>query len=187
VIDQRLGVGDRVLGPGGQAGPGDRRPHLVSGGRGQDGLADRGAVQRDGQPHPGAQLVRLAAVQLRHVHHLVGAAHRQVHRVAGRLAQLPQVRARDLSQEGGVVGAGGDRQQPGAEQVAVLLVIVRPAGLDQALQDPVHGRGGQPGRPGDPGHLALGGERFHHRDDLPDGIRGITHLAIRPPSAPSIS
>jgi len=187
VIDQRLDVSDRVLGPRGQAGPGGRRPHLVSGGRGQDRLADRGAVQRDGQPDMGAHLVRLAAIQLRYVHHRVAAAHRQVHRVAGRLAQLPQVRARDLSQEGGVVGAGGDRQQPGTEQVAVLLVIVRPPGLDQALQDPVHGRGGQPGRPGDPGHLALGGERLHHRDDLPDGVRGITHLAIHPPSAPSIS
>jgi hypothetical protein len=187
VIGQRLDIGDRVLGPRGQAGPGYRGPHLVDSGRGEDRLANRGAVQRDGQPGMGAHLVGLAAIQLRHVHHLVAAAHRQVHRVAGRVAQLPQVRGRHLGQEGRVVGTGGNRQQPGAEHVAVLLVIVRPPGLDQALQDPVHGRGGQPGRPGDPGHLALGGERLHHRDDLPDGIRGVSHLAIHPPSAPSTS
>jgi hypothetical protein len=176
-----------VLGPRGQAGPGGHRPHLVDGSRGEDRLADRRAVQRDGQPDMGAHLIRLAAVQLRYVYHLVTAAHRQVYRVAGRVAQFAQVRGRDLDQEGGVVGARGNRQQPGAEHVAVLLVIVRPPGLDQALQDPVHGRGGQSRRPGDPGHLALGGERLHHRDDLPDGIRGVTHLAIHPPSAPSIS
>ena len=68
---QPLERGDRVLGPGRQAGPGHEAFQLVVGAAAQHDLADAGGVHRDREPDAGGHHVRLVGVGTDQVDDLV--------------------------------------------------------------------------------------------------------------------
>ena len=117
-------VGDRLLGRRLHLDAVEKTLQLIGAQRGQDDLAERGAMRRAHHADAVGQLKRAGAAGARDHHDGVAHAHRKMAAFAGFARQLLENGRRDIDHLDLVERAGGEREQRPADAVSFCLLLL---------------------------------------------------------------